>query len=142
MIDGLNAAFWVMVKTIGALVPADVRTVRLPVAAPLGTAVRMKLAVQSPALAITAATVPPLPLEKSTWPDPWVAPKFWPSMITVLPAGPEGSVAPLIAATTGRRPEGPVEVPPPQAAPSARARSIAEIPSRVRMCHLVRACGR
>src|SRR5437867_128309 len=55
MVEGLNAAFWVSVNTTGALVPAGVSTTTLPVAAPPGTVVTMKVPVQSLGLAAGVA---------------------------------------------------------------------------------------
>src|SRR5512135_3004934 len=142
MVDGLKAAFWLSVKVIALLVPPEVFTTTGPVAAPAGTVVTMKVLLQSPAFAITALTVPPVPLEKSTAPDPWAAPKFCPSITTVLPVGPDGWVAPLTSARTGgpEGPDGPVG-PPPHPTRSAtprrntrvvrpRSRSIPESPIR------------
>ena len=62
IVDGLNATFWLTVKVRGVLVPPTVFTTRLPVAAPAGTDVTIRVFVQSLGLAITAATEPPLPL--------------------------------------------------------------------------------
>jgi len=78
IVDGLNATFWVTVKVRGVLVPPTVFTTRLPVAAPEGTDVTIRVFVQSLALAMTAATVPPLPLANSTCPVPCVAPRLEP----------------------------------------------------------------
>ena len=75
----------------------------------------MKELVQSSGLAISAGMVPPVPLLNSTWLAPWVPPKSLPSMITVLPIGPEGWVAPLMLDTSGGPDgsSGPVVPPPP-----------------------------
>jgi hypothetical protein len=108
-VEGLNGAICASVKTIAVLVPSEVFTTRLPLADPVGTVVTIKPSDQSAPLAIAAETVPVRPAENSTWLEPWVLPKFEPSMITVLPAVALGSVAPLTANTIGG-PDGPVPV--------------------------------
>jgi hypothetical protein len=79
-VDGLKATFAATVNTTGVLVPPDVLTTRLPVAAPAGTVVTIRELVQSPALAMSAVSGPPVPFVKSTCPDAaaWPLPKFDP----------------------------------------------------------------
>ena len=89
-------AFDVMRNGNAALVPVAVRTTTSPSATPDGTVVTMKVSVQSAALAIVVVNSPPAPSENTTTAVPWESPNDSPSMMTVLPALPEGFVALLM----------------------------------------------
>src|SRR5712692_10216238 len=108
-VDGLKATFAATGSTSVVLVPPEVLTTRFPVAAPAGTVVTISVLVQSPALAMSAVSGPPVALVNSTWPEAaaWPLPKFEPRMTTVAPIGADGTVALLTRVTTGG-PDGPV----------------------------------
>src|SRR5579884_382998 len=135
IVDGLKAAFCVTVKVSESLVPSAVTTRTGPVAAVPGTVVTMNVLVQSAAVAMTAVSAPPPLFANSTTLDPWVAPKFDPWRITVLPVGPDGLSAPFTLFKTGGPlgPAGPPPPPPQAANPTATiaAATAARVPRSI-----------
>src|SRR5579884_1458448 len=130
IVDGLKAAFCVTVKVSESLVPSAVTTRTGP-----GTVVTMNVLVQSAAVAMTAVSAPPPLFANSTTLDPWVAPKFDPWRITVLPVGPDGLSAPFTLFKTGGPlgPAGPPPPPPQAANPTATiaAATAARVPRSI-----------